>query len=38
MIEGLAYMTQMLIYHNILNIFWFYCKITLESVPGTNQY
>ena len=33
-----AYLTFMSIYHKTLNLFQFDCEITLESVPGTNQY
>jgi len=28
----------MSIFHKALNLFKFACKITLESIPGTNQY
>jgi len=35
--EG-AYLKFKSIFHKALNLFKFDCKITLESVPGTNQY
>ena len=35
--EG-AYLTFKSIFHKALNLFQFDCEITLESVPGTNQY
>jgi len=35
--EG-AYLTFKSIFHKALNLFWFDCEITLEFVPGTNQY
>ena len=33
-----AYLTFKPIFHKVLNISYFECEITLESVPGTNQY
>jgi len=33
-----AYLTFKSIFHKALNFFKFDCEITLESVPGTNQY
>jgi len=33
-----AYLTSESIFHKALNLFYFDCEITLESVPGTNQY
>jgi len=33
--EG-AYLTFKSIFHKALNLFKFYCDITLETVPGTN--
>jgi len=35
--EG-AYLRFQSIFHKALNLFRFDCDITLESVPGTNQY
>ena len=35
--EG-AYLTARLIFHKAFNSFDFECEITLEAVPGTNQY
>ena len=35
--EG-TYLTFKSIYHKAINLFEFDCDITLESVPGTNQY
>ena len=35
--EG-AYLTFKSIFHKALNLFSFDCEITLESVPGINQY
>ena len=35
--EG-AYLISKSIFHKPLNLFEFDCEITLESVPGTNQY
>jgi len=35
--EG-AYLTFKTIFHKALNLFKFDCDITLEFVPGTNQY
>ena len=32
-----ANLTFKSIFHKALNLFWFDCKIKLESVPGTNQ-
>ena len=31
-----AYLAFKSIFHNVLNLFWFDCEITFESVPGTN--
>ena len=33
-----GYLTFKSIFHKVLNLFKFNCEITLESVPGTNQY
>ena len=33
-----AYLTFMSIFHKALNLFKFDCEITLESVPGINEY
>ena len=33
-----AYLTFKSIFHKALNLYKFDCEITLESVPGTNQY
>ena len=33
-----AYFAFKSIFHKALNLFKFDCEITLESVPGTNQY
>jgi len=36
--EGEAYLTFTSIFHKALTLLLFDCEITLESVPGTNQY